>query len=388
MDCVTVIKSHNLRAIFVVLVLVSAFIMYSSPTMRVNDRLSQLIYGQTGYMPEIKCRKRVTLPYFEEKYSTTNQQLFFIEPTFDERVLPGRKVCAIESAILNSQLPVKVLFTADQLHFGNMSSFCRLVEEYYPERLELFTIDVASLFHTTPLDGFLPLWEKSLADTPPQLGAVGMISKYYQMSDLLSKPNNCNLPDRSQSSAKVNGGVIHVNAGSPLIWKVMQLCKDRFELSRAGFSANKTKNGTAKMIADSGDYKHDVFGAPMITEAVKYFLSLPHLANVTNGVYEGFTIEPAFKFMPVLRPGLSLFGKTASQKTNTDWEEVFRCSLTVHLIGPLSKIFPIIMPRSTSPLAKEPKINFSHPGLEGYDVYSYLGPRVCPKSFSNLRMFK
>ena len=92
------------------------------------------------------------------------------------------------------------------------------------------------------------------------------------------------MPDRSQSSAKVNGGVIHVNAGSPLIWKVMQLCKDRFELSRAGFSANKTKNGTAKMIADSGDYKHDVFGAPMITEAVKYFLSLPHLANVTNGV--------------------------------------------------------------------------------------------------------
>ena len=54
MDCVTVIKSDNLRAIFVVLVLVSAFIMYSSPTLRVNDRLSQLIYGQTGYMPG-KC---------------------------------------------------------------------------------------------------------------------------------------------------------------------------------------------------------------------------------------------------------------------------------------------------------------------------------------------
>ena len=135
--------------------------------------------GQTNIdksWTEAGCNQTLRLNNFSEDYSHTNEQIFFVE-TKNKKSLNGRFSCGIESAILRSNLKVKVLFRASYVNLSESESFCNLVLSYYPDRVEFFTIDIEELMRHTPQEGILPRWRAC----PPHL-------HYNFLSDLLRHP--------------------------------------------------------------------------------------------------------------------------------------------------------------------------------------------------------
>ena len=122
------------------------------------------------------CNQTLRLNNFSEEYSHMNEQIFFVE-TKNKKSLNGRFSCSIESAILRSSLKVKVLFRASFVNLSESESFCNLVLNYYPDRVEFFTIDIEELMRHTPQEGILPRWRAC----PPHL-------HYNFLSDLMRHP--------------------------------------------------------------------------------------------------------------------------------------------------------------------------------------------------------
>ena len=88
---------------------------------------------------------------FSEKFSATDQQLFFTETGLKSN-FRGRQLCSIETAILNSGLRVKVLRTKNYLEVQNDSITSNFLHSYYPERVDFYNIDTEQILKNTPLE--------------------------------------------------------------------------------------------------------------------------------------------------------------------------------------------------------------------------------------------
>ena len=108
-------------------------------------------------LPENKkifCNSSVNLETFSEQYSDKNHQIFFIE-THGKPTYRGRQLCTIESALRISNLKVKVVTLSPLLDTTN-PILCRLIQEFYPEKLQFYTAQLEPLFANLPLQDILP----------------------------------------------------------------------------------------------------------------------------------------------------------------------------------------------------------------------------------------
>ena len=104
------------------------------------------------------CNTTIHLPKFGLKYSEKNQQLFFVE-SYGNPSYRGRQLCSIESALRRSNMNVKIITLSLSLDI-NSAALCRLVEEFFPEKLQFYTTTMEELFRSLPVETVIPRLEK------------------------------------------------------------------------------------------------------------------------------------------------------------------------------------------------------------------------------------
>ncbi|XP_075242585.1 lactosylceramide 4-alpha-galactosyltransferase-like [Convolutriloba macropyga] len=326
-------------------------------------------------LPENKkifCNSSVNLETFSEQYSDKNHQIFFIE-THGKPTYRGRQLCTIESALRISNLKVKVVTLSPVLDTTN-PILCRLIQEFYPEKLQFYTAQLGPLFVNLPLQDILPRLDpnpKRQDFTQTHVSDFMRYALLYRyggfnldldvlvLKDLTGFKNsigmegytipneNCEMQTKGQKqySRMLNGGTMHFESGSPVIWEAM-------------LEANRT-------------YKHgirwiDMGPVVMNRVASTTFLKSPQGAS-HNYESEVLTILPSFKFQAIL----TFIGMPDVFHLNVDpsyFENYFRCTSLVHLSGSASK---------TNRISGNPR----------HDIYSYFGPKICPISISTMKNF-
>ena len=114
-----------------------------------NDKKPEKV--NVGKSRDTECGKVLKLPYFPENNPDKNQQTFFIE-TSNQTEFKGRQLCAIESAIRNGKLPVKIILRSATLPVKH-PALCSLMDEFYPKKLSFYTSSLEPLFANIPLQG-------------------------------------------------------------------------------------------------------------------------------------------------------------------------------------------------------------------------------------------
>ncbi|XP_075256103.1 lactosylceramide 4-alpha-galactosyltransferase-like [Convolutriloba macropyga] len=156
----------------------------------------------------------------------------------------------------------------------------------------------------------------------------------------------CELQNEEKSNM-LNQGSMHFEKGNPFLFEYLKIL-------------NK-------------DYRHGMTwietGPPLMNKAANLFLGRNNQHDSIPVRTPDLTIFPSFVFriyMPNLPPPSP---KLFDVNVNTSvFDEFMRCSYLIHLSGPWSK-------------------NSAVDGNPRHDIYSYLGPKICPTSFSHLNVF-
>ncbi|XP_075258660.1 uncharacterized protein LOC142350638 isoform X2 [Convolutriloba macropyga] len=161
-----------------------------------------------------------------------------------------------------------------------------------------------------------------------------------------SIPNTeCKL-ENQETSTTLNQGNMHFEKGHPFLLEYLKLVNKEY------------KDGL----------KWTAIGPPLMHKAANQFLGRNSSLKSEPVNTPNFTIFPSFVFriyMPRLPPpSPKLFG---SDVNSSVYEDFMRCSYLLHLSGPLKHL----------------KID----GNPRHDIYSYLGPKICPISISHLKLF-
>ena len=128
-------RKTNIRYIVVLLIIFYLFVNFEDKVKASQKPKVQFIY----------------IKKISEKFSATDQQLFFTETGFRSN-FRGRQLCSIESAILNSGLRVKVLMTKNYLEVQNDSNISEFLYSYYPEMVDFYYLDTEEILKNTPLE--------------------------------------------------------------------------------------------------------------------------------------------------------------------------------------------------------------------------------------------
>ena len=99
------------------------------------------------------CNVTLNLPKFSQEYSEVNNQLFFIE-SYGKSSFRGRQLCSIESALRFSNYNVKIILLSSTLELRN-PVICRLVNEFYPQKLQFYTKMKEELLKGLPVEGII-----------------------------------------------------------------------------------------------------------------------------------------------------------------------------------------------------------------------------------------
>ena len=114
----------------------------------------QIEIGIKTERENIDCEKELNLSSFPETNPDKNHQIFFIENSIPNN-FRGRHFCAIESALRNGNLPVKVILRSGTLHINQNPALCSLMREFHPHQLNFYTINLEALFENTPIQGIM-----------------------------------------------------------------------------------------------------------------------------------------------------------------------------------------------------------------------------------------
>ncbi|XP_075242513.1 lactosylceramide 4-alpha-galactosyltransferase-like isoform X2 [Convolutriloba macropyga] len=322
--------------------------------------------------PENKCLDSFKLTKFSPKFSNNNTQMFFISVNSgsEDNSMGGREICSVESAIRNSDLPVKVLFTKAFINIEKNVHLCKLVQNYYPQKMQLFYINIREVFEGTPFYG---IQQRMVGDKYKYRGLhlsdmtrSALIYKYggfYADFDVFTLkslrnvtnsvgseykttvPLNCKLDEGVEMSSRITGGNFHFNAGSEFLLEVMKN-------TRKFFNPQIGRNHV---------------GPGMFTRTAQMYLGLQDNERVPNFESADLSILPSFILPQNWQWVHNELYPTADRSDNY-WEEMIRCSLTIHLAGSAKR-------------QEQPSYN------PNKNILSYLGPKICPVSFFDLEKF-
>lgn len=318
------------------------------------------------------CDRIIHLKEFSDECSSkTSEQLFFIESAGNTSTR-GRFACAVESAILQSELEVKFIFTSSYVNLSIDPNFCSLVLNYYPQRLKLFTMNWENLMKDTPQEGILDRWKLSpirfqmiyLSDMIRPalfykyggfyadmdvitLKSLKSIKNSYGMEGPLDPktiPESCVLPpDKPHTGSGINNGVGHFERGNNFVWFHMDVMNKTFDPKKAVYLTTSTY---------------------MLRSTVYDYFKW----NVTSTINTtDFSILPRYTFMPFWN-GINGTIWSHEDRAEDFWESYIKCSYMVHIINCRAKMFNV---------TGNPKREF----------YSYIGPKVCPKTFGHFDIF-
>ncbi|XP_075263572.1 uncharacterized protein LOC142355229 [Convolutriloba macropyga] len=317
------------------------------------------------------CGKIIKLPVFPYHNPNKNHQVFFVESS-PGRKMTGRVMCAFESALRVGKLPVKVLIRSTQTLKIDHPALCDLVQEFYPDKLSFYNVEIPELFAGTPLDGIVERldWKNShfkvhLSDLMRAavlfkyggfyldhdvitLKDLRQIQNTIVLDNITTYPTETCEPRSKEKSRMLNQGTMHFQKHNPVLLKYLHLMNDTY---RQGL----------KFLA---------LGPPLVHEAASIVLGYKNQPSTPKKTPH-LTIAPSFKFRllaTMVKVGArppKLFDLTVD---GSYFDNFVNCSYTLHMNGKKSKTRAIT-------------------GNPHRDAYSYLGPKICPKSFSHIRKF-
>ena len=306
------------------------------------------------------------LNYFTKTDSKNNEQLFFVE-SYGKNTIRGRWICAIEAAIRFSELPVKVIMTTSYLSLSS-PHLRDLYLEFYPSKVMFYTIDVPKLFVGLPIEGMLSELNYTNMHTYTHISDLmraAILFKYggfYLDFDALtlsslkshrncvsmegySKPSeNCSSAAKQRSNL-LNNGVMQFEAGNKFMWSYLAEAKRSYK----------------------PDLREWDVGETTMSRAAVETLNLTKGSSIHNYLSTELSILPSSVFL-FLGDNGAPFRSFYTNFTSADWQERIACSSVLHLSGQRSK---------NARISGDPR----------RDIYSYIGPKVCPTAFSNLTSF-
>ncbi|XP_075240261.1 lactosylceramide 4-alpha-galactosyltransferase-like [Convolutriloba macropyga] len=266
-------------------------------------------------------------------------------------------------------MPVKVFFRSSVLTI-NHPALCSLVKEFYPHKLSFYTAGIEELFAGTPLRGITarlqwrhPLFLLQLSD----LMRAAILYKYggfYLDQDVLTLrdltgfrnaivvDNVTSIPSAkcksttAESTDLLNQGTMHFNKENIFLLNYLQLLNQTY---RHGMSWIEP-------------------GPKTFHKAAQGFLGFKHTLSRPVSTPD-LTIVPGFVFrlltLAMTPPPPPMFDVDVD---GSYFDDYIRCSYVFHLTGQKTKLARISgNPRS--------------------DVYSYLGPKLCPTAIADLNRF-
>ncbi|XP_075264360.1 uncharacterized protein LOC142356309 [Convolutriloba macropyga] len=317
---------------------------------------------------KIKCNSTVKLIPFPVENPDENKQIFFIESSLRGH-FKGRVLCAFESALRRSQLPVKVILRSRTLSIDH-PSLCSLIEEFYPDKLSFYTMGMEEAFYQTPIEGITDRLEWDIRHIHIQISDLmrsALVFKYggfYFDNDVLilkeltklrntigidnvtTYPNEKCEATTVEKSFLLNPGNMHFDKHNPFVKKYLTFVNKTYRYGLGWFQL-----GPGKMHKTASRFLGRK-GQPSIP------MSTPDLTIVPS-----FILRQTCNFSEVKAPEMFDVDVDGSY-----FEEYLRCSHIVHLLGKLSK---------TANISGNPR----------NDVYSYLGPKICPKSIAQIDLF-
>ncbi|XP_075255506.1 lactosylceramide 4-alpha-galactosyltransferase-like [Convolutriloba macropyga] len=118
------------------------------------------------------------------------------------------------------------------------------------------------------------------------------------------------------------------------------------------------------------DYRHGLqwtdLGPPLVHKAANQYLGRDSGLDSEPVNTPDLTILPSFAFRIYL-PDPPCPKLTGDNVSTSEYEDFMRCSYVLHLGGQMKNSIPDGNPR--------------------HDIYSYIGPKICPISFSYLNLF-
>ena len=315
----------------------------------------------------------IRLPEFTAADSEDdNKQVFFVE-SYNKSKFKGRFVCGMETAVHFANMPIKVVMNSPFLNLSQ-PQLRNLVKNFSPHKIQFYTIKVDELFADTPIEGMLEVVNMSNTNTKTHISDMMRAALLYKYggfyldfdtltrSDLTNITNSVGLESRylpslqctlqsrgnhqGQKSKWVNNGAMQFNKGNPFMWVYLKEIKEFYH----------------------GNMEWQDVGPVIMTTAAKKFLNYTDFYHLI-WTYESseLSILPSFTFLYMGKHMTRFYSFDVNYDASL-WESIIRCSRVVHLATPFSKYKPVT-------------------GNPRRDIYSYLGPKLCPMSLRCLQTF-
>ena len=244
----------------------------------------------------------------------------------------------------------------------------QLVNTFYPREIKFFTINLEKLFAGTPIEGMLNELNYSNPNTRTHIRDLMRASLLYKyggfyldfdtitrrnltrfknsvgMERYVEAPESCSF--NSKTSARfLNNGVMHFEKRSKFLLNYLQTVRTFYKPAMTRYEV----------------------GERTMYRAAKLFMGEKPGEPITNYFSYDLNILPTYDFL-YLGEHLTRFSVFNVSYELRDWQSILRCSSVVHLATEVSK---------TAKITGDPT----------KDIYSVLGPRLCPLSFNCLRKF-